>query len=233
MKSTFLSIVIIVVLLGIEGCNKSSSPPGKSSPIAKVQSQSATIPGFQPSLAQDSVSSVEKILEKNIFNLPDERNVNKINEPAKETTEPPKPQEVEITGIVKTDGLFKVSIENRETNESSYIKKRDQIGNYMIGNVNWNEISAIDTSANETRVFMIGDRIPLPGTESSKSTGDSTISKPIVSSSANANSIDNNNSSRRRFRRSRQNTTDDTSVSSSASDLEEKLRQRRKMQEEE
>jgi hypothetical protein len=221
--------MIFLLLLGMEGCSKSSSPPGK----VKTQSLAATIPGFQPSLGLDSVSSVENILEKNIFNLPDERNGNKINEPAKETTEPPKPQEVEITGIVKTGGLFKVSIENHETNESRFIIKHDQVGNYVLGNINWTEISAIDTSANETRVFMIGDRIPLPGTV----TGESTPVPQVNAKSSDASATDTGNSSRRRFRRSRQTTTNDSSLDSSsgssASDLEEKLRQRRKMQEEE
>jgi len=225
MKSIFLSIMIFLLLLGMEGCSKSSSPPGK----VKAQSLAATIPGFQPSLGQDSVSSVESILEKNIFNLPDERNGSKINEPAKETTEPPKPQEVEITGIVKTDGLFKVSIENHETNESSFIKKHDQVGNFVLGNINWTEISAIDTSANETRVFMIGDRIPLPGTV----TGESTPGPQVSAQSSEVNATDTGNSSQRRYRRSPQTNTDDSSSGSSASDLEEKLRQRRKMQEEE
>lgn len=151
------------------------------------------------------------IVEKDIFTPPDMRS---SMQPSIPVVEPIiEPQKLSITGIVFDGSQYLVSVENLETNESNYLKINDQLLDYSIITIDFDKVTV--KKKKETKIFQVGDQIPIPGTGTQR-TRESVISEDMTDS-------DTTNI---------KTATESPSLPSGDS-LEERLRKRRQQQEEE
>ena len=196
----------------------------------------------------DTTDPLTFIVENDIFTPPSQRVTVSVS--TEESEPPPKPQELEITGIVNDGKQYLVSVENRDTREANFIRINETMGEYLVNVIRDNQVEC--TKNKEKILLAIGDRITLPGTVSSSAS--STIAPVNVEEYRRmdqSQSSGNNNSNRfSRRRNSGNNSTPvmaappastaptnirtNTTAGSSASTLsiEEKLRRRRQQQEE-
>jgi len=112
----------------------------------------------------ESTDPVILISDKDIFTPPEMRPAHTAPNsiPVEEKIEL---QQLTITGLVFDGKQYLVSIENQETSETNYLKVNDSISGYRIVAIDFNQIQV--RSAEKTRTYQVGDRLPLLGTRSS------------------------------------------------------------------